>query len=194
MTIPGTIPSSPLNLFIPVTFDDAPPEVAGYLNQILNSLRLLQAALTQYTGAAQYPSTDWQYLAPEDTVQIGNLGRLYAKASEAIAYGAVISIENVAGVMKIRNANATDNTRPGLGWCSTVGGIASGDFGEVIIGPSLCTAISGMTIGTRYFLDTTNGLVVNAEPAAAGNIGQALGIALAANRLYFMPSLQWVQH
>ncbi len=122
------------------------------------------------------------------------MGRLYAKASENIAFGAVISIYVSGGVLRVRNANATDNSRPGLGWCSTSGGIASGAFGEVIIGPSLCTAISGMTIGTRYFLDTTNGQVVNAEPVAAGNIGQALGIAIAANRLYMLPSLQWVQH
>lgn len=187
-------PSSPLNLFIPQNFDDAPPEVAGYLNQILNSMRLLQFGFNTYAGAQQQDSTVWPYVTPQQTVLVGNMGRLYAVASEAIAYGAVISITVSGGALRVRNANATDNTRPCLGWCSTVGGIGSGAYGEVIVGPSLCSVITGLTIGSRYFLSTTNGLVIAAEPVAAGNIGQALGIALGASLLYFLPSLQWTQY
>lgn len=188
------VTGSPLNLFIPQNFDDAPPEVSGYLNQILNSLRLLQFFITGATGAAQQPPANWSFLDPSDTVLVGNMGRLYAKASENIGFGAIVSIFVSGGNLRVRNANATDNSRPGLGWCSTTGGIASGDFGEIIIGPSLCTGISGLTIGVRYFLDTTNGIVTAVAPVAAGNISQALGIAVGAAELYLLPSLQWVQH
>lgn len=182
--------SSPIDLFLGLSSRNAPPELAPYLDEVYNSLRILQIAFNTYAGASQATTDRWSNTELIDTLIIGNMGRAYLKATEDIAYGAIINVYNSTGV-KIRNANATDGTMPGLGYCSTLAGIPSGEYGEVILGPSLCQAIAGLTIGTRYFLDTTDGLITATAPTADGNIRQSLGIALGASLLYIIPSLEW---
>jgi hypothetical protein len=104
--------------------------------------------------------------------------RLYAKASEAIGFGNAVNLHAVSGVINIRKANATNNTKPCHGFCSVSVGIPSGEYGEVILCQGITTGITGLTTGTRYFLSTTDGLLTATAPVAAGNIEQAVGIAL----------------
>jgi hypothetical protein len=184
---------SPVNIGLPSQPQGLPPEQVNQYALIYNALNSLLLGVTQFCGLAARPSTEWSQLTPTDSLFPQNVNRLYGQASETINFGAIVSIQNSGG-MKFRNANATDNTRPALGFCNTPGGIATNAYGEIITGLGLCTGIGGLTVGTRYWLSTTNGLVVNVEPVAAGNIGQPLGIALGAALLYFAPSLLWNQH
>jgi hypothetical protein len=97
------------------------------------------------------------------------------------------------GVLSARNANATNANKPCDGFCSQPSGILAGQVGEVILNDGMNTSLSGLTVGSRYFLDTTNGLVTTTAPVAAGNLEQSLGIAITATALRFWTGKQ-VQH
>jgi hypothetical protein len=154
----------------------------------------LEVALSKYAGVDPQPSQYWSELTVDDTIYDGNMNRWYTQATEVISYGAIVSPIDSGGKTKVRNANATNNTRFACGICNTVGGAGAGDYCEVIGLRGIVSGITGMTRGTIYFLSTTNGLITNAEPVAAGNIGQVIGFAIATNRLWLNINLQFVQH
>lgn len=184
--------NSPFSLQIPDTPQTPVKEVYGDLAAIYNALQILQQAITTYTGALPEQSNYWSQLLPQQSLFPQNPNRLYPIASENIAAGGVINLYNNAGVLNMRNANATNNTKPAHGFCPDA--VLTGANGEADLFTGLCTSIAGMTIGTRYFLSTVNGLITAAAPVAAGNIEQTLGLALAANILYFTTNLFFVQH
>lgn len=188
--------NSVMKLTIPADLSSGvDPRVRGYIEELRNAIMQLQSYIEQYAGFTQKISGDWASLRAVDTLLEHQLNRYYLMAGEAIAEGAMISIyDSGSGVLKFRNANATGNTKPAHGICSTTGGITSGAYGESILQRCLCSSISGLTIGTRYFLSTTNGLIVGAEPAGAGNIGQYIGYALSSSILLMDINMQFVQH
>jgi hypothetical protein len=177
---------SPINLQLPRDTPDNFTEAdAKELYQIIQqSAQNLIEGLTKYTGLAQQDSALWSALTPAETILSQNHNRLYIQASETIALGAVVNLYNNAGVLNVRNANATNTTKPAYGWCTTAGGITSGDFGEVILKMGCCINISGLTVGTRYWLSTTNGLITATMPAVSGNIQQYIGVALSTTQLF----------
>jgi hypothetical protein len=93
-------------------------------------------------------------------------------ASENIAAGALINIWNSSGTAKIRNADAS-TSRAAQGWAPSA--ITSGNTGTVTIGNGADSSISGLTIGSNYFLDATGG--VTTTPPGAGNLLQQVGFA-----------------
>lgn len=150
-------------------------------------------AFVDYCGIGPQNFVNWSLLAGNPrTLLAGNLNRLYVVASEAIAQGAAVSLFNSAGVLNVRNANATNNTKICDGFCSTPGGIAAGASGEIILNNGVAS-IGGLTIGQRYWLSTTNGLIANVPAVAAGNIEQYLGIAISSTTFSFNVS-NWLQH
>lgn len=175
--------------------DNLSPELKAALQELYTSFQLMIATMIDECGiSGQLPSI-WQQVAEQDpvsTLNSGNLNRLYVKASEALSQGSVINLWNDAGTLKARKANATNNTKPCDGFCSTVGGIASGSFGEVQIHSGVAT-VTGLTVGDRYYLSTTNGAMANAPAVAAGNIEQYLGIAITTTQLAFNAHY-WIQH
>jgi hypothetical protein len=177
---------SPINLQLPRDTPDNFTEAdAKELYQIIQqSAQNLIEGLSKYTGLAQQDSALWSVLTPIQSILSQNHNRLYVQASEAISLGAVVNLYNNAGVLNARNANATDTTKPAYGWCTTAGGIASGSYGEVSLKMGVCINISGLTVGTRYWLSTTNGLITAIAPAVVGNINQYIGIALSTTQLY----------
>lgn len=186
--------SSPVNLGLALSSDSAPPEIRGFIESIHNALKQLQLALNIYAGASMQLQEDWGTVAPDTTVIVGNMGRLYVPATETLAFGHVVNVFDNAGVLSVRKANATNNTKPCHGWCSHPGGIAIGTFGEIQIGPSLNTGVNTLVRGTRYALSTTDGLVTAATPVAAGNIEQWIAFALSTTLLFMTPVPIWVQH
>lgn len=184
--------NSPFSLQIPDTPVTKVKEVYGDLVAIYNSLQQLQGALTDFCGITAQQSDFWAQLTPEMTLFPQNLSRFYPLVSENIAAGAMVNLYNNAGTINARNANATNNTKPCHGFAPSP--ILAGSNGEVDLFNGLCGSIVGLTPGTRYFLDTANGLITNVAPVAAGNIEQAIGLALSANRLYFITNLQFIQH
>lgn len=173
--------------------EDLPPQIQAVAEEQYNFNQRVIQALTDYCGIGAQPASLWAQLQGSPvTLLRANLGRLYVLAEEALAFGAMISLHNVAGVLTARNANATNNTRPCDGYCSVPGGITLGLVGEVIIGPGTAT-ITGVTIGQRYYLSTANGLLSTVPAVAAGNIEQYLGIGIDTSTVYITPHY-WIQH
>jgi hypothetical protein len=171
------------------------PELQNALAELYNTVQLIIGAFVNNCGISQQAPSDWTLLAtqaPTSTLLAGNLNRLYVQASEAIASGAAISLHNVAGVLQVRNANATNNTKACDGFCTTSTGIAAGSYGEVQLHSGVAS-IGGLVVGTRYYLSTVNGTISNVAAVAAGNIEQYLGIAITTTQLFFNTHY-WVQH
>lgn len=173
---------------------DIPPEVRGAFIELYAAVQQVQYVFHAYAGIGQQLSSLWSSLPPTETLHRASVWRLYVKASEAISYGHAISIHSVASVLNVRKANATNNTKPCHGFCTTSTGIASGSYGEVILCQGLLTSLAGLTQGTRYFLSTTDGLLTATAPVAAGNIEQPLGLALDATLLLFNFAFGFIQH
>lgn len=184
--------SSPFDVRLPITPEnvDDNPIMYAELSKIYNAIRTLQAALTLYTGASMQDASVWSLLTPAQTILAQNLNRLYVQAGETVLFGDMINLYDLGGgILGARKANAASGTpRPCFAWCSTPGGITSGSYGEVICGPGLCNGVSGMTIGTTYYLSTTAGIITNGKPASP-NLLEPIGFAVATNLLYFMPAL-----
>lgn len=186
--------SSPVDFRIAQTPpDDIPPEYRVAFSQLYNSIQQIISALVNNAGIGPRSFSEWTSLEGSPaTLLSGNLNRLYVTASEAILYGAAISLYSSAGVLTARNANATNNIKPARGFCTTPGGIAINTVGEVQIGSGV-SPISGLTVGSPYFLSTTNGLVAAGPAVAAGNIEQYVGFAISTSFLAFNTSY-WIQH
>jgi hypothetical protein len=186
--------SSPVDFRIPQGPPDGlPPAITGAFEEVYNTMQQFILAFVNNCGIGQQRPNDWSALAGSpSTILANNMGRLYVLASENIAFGAAINLFNNGGVLGARNANATNNTKPCDGFCSTSGGITAGSVGEVIVCGGT-TTITGLVLGTRYYLSTSNGQVTAVAPVAAGNIEQYLGVALSTTTLLFNIGY-WIQH
>lgn len=123
-----------------------------------------------------------------------NMHRFYAQASESILQGAAVNLFASVGVLFVRNANATDGSKPCDGFCSQTGGIAAGSVGEVILGDGMISgSLSGLVPGSRYYLSTSAGQYTTVPPTSSGNLQQSLGIAIDATNFRFLLGQQ-VQH
>ena len=192
------MPPSQLNSPFSVRIARDPPpglplEIRTVIEDIYTAIYQLQIALVNFCGVSPQPQAQWSQLATVQTILQQNMNRTYMLASETILGGALVNFVNSGGVIKVRNANATDNTKPAQGFCNVSGGTASGSYGEFIMFSGLCQLISGLTIGSVYYLSTTNGILSVSKPVAAGNIEQMVGVAVDINVLYFT-SHHWVQH
>lgn len=185
----------PFNIGIPDTPPaDLEPNMKGLFVIVYNGFLQIQQAIHQYLGVGQQLQTLWSQLRYDQTLHPASMTRFYAKAFQPIPYGNAVNLFVDAGVLKIRLANATNNTKPCHGFCTTTTGIATDAYGEVILLHGLLTAVSGIVLGTRYFLSTTDGLVTAVAPVAAGNIEQALGIAMDSSALLFDFNFHFIQH
>jgi len=173
--------------------DNLPPEFKSFADTLYNAFQQLLLACHNELGVGQQLQSLWSILG-YNQLHRASMGRLYCLTSEVIAYGAAVNLFSNAGVLTARNANATNNTRPAHGFCLVSGGSASGVYTEVVLNRGLVTGFAGLTLGTRYFLSTSNGQVTAAAPAAAGTINQALGLALATDVLLFDFGFHYIQN
>lgn len=189
MTIAQYTVDSAINLYLPQNPETSDPTLYPELAKVYNALRNLQIGITQYAGVGQRPQIDWALLTPLDTVVLQNLTRVYVQASENIPLGNTISFfDGGGGVLRARRANATSGTIfPAHGFCTTLGGITSGQYGEVMLA-GLCPYISGLAIGQTYYQSTTPGVITNIKPAGP-NLGETVGYAIGGNLLMFQPIL-----
>jgi hypothetical protein len=112
-----------------------------------------------------------------------------AIASEELAAGAQVNFWEDAGVMKIRNADASGgHGKRSDGYVSaavTAGGVAAvqTDNGTIIAG------LTGLIQGQTYFLSPTSpGGLTLTPPTTAGHLLQIIGKALTSTTLKFEPS------
>lgn len=110
-----------------------------------------------------------------------------ATATEALTAGNFVNVYNNAGVISVRKADATTNSKPANGF--VIAGFANAAVATVYMISQTNTAVTGLTVGAEYFLSTTPGAVASAPPSAAGNIVQFLGFANSATSLAFENAL-----
>lgn len=184
--------NSPIQLRLPeIPESELPEAVRSAFEQLYVSIWNIVRAFQEQCGVGGWPQSDWSQVVPAQSLIIANNNRLYVQATEAINFGAIINLHDSGG-LRVRNANATNNSRYACGYCSTAGGIASGAFGEVIFGNGLVN-IAGATPGIRYFLSTTNGLLTATAPAAAGNIRQFVGVGISGSLIMYASSGDFAQ-
>ena len=99
--------------------------------------------------------------------------------------GALINVYAVAGVAKVRNANANTGLKAHE---FAPAQIAQASPGAVILGPGLNTGVVGLTPGSEYFSDPAvpGGVVTPAPTYTTGQICQPVGVAVTATELAFV--------
>jgi len=107
------------------------------------------------------------------------------EATEPITAGKYVNIYNVAGVGKIRNADAsTGKKADGF----IVEGVAIGATVKVFT-EGINNALTGLTPGADYYLSSTNpGEATTIPPTSTGNILQRIGKALSVKEMNFESS------
>lgn len=175
--------------------EGVPKELFGHFFTIYNAIRNLANQLSLYAGVDGQTIDTWGQLSLDDTIFHGNLARWYPIQYEALGFGDCVSAILDVGEVKVRKANATDNTKPACGFVTSTDHVSiAGARCEVMVGTGYITGVGGMIAGIRYFLSTTDGLIQNTAPVAGGNIEQVMGLALASNRLFMNLNFDWKQH
>ena len=106
-------------------------------------------------------------------------------ASAAISAGQLVNVYNNAGAINVRPADNTTAGSEANGYAPSA--ISSGASGTVNLGEGLITGLSGLTVGSAYYLGTAGGQTTTA-PTTAGNLVQYVGKAISGTSLYFQPS------
>lgn len=115
---------------------------------------------------------------------IGEASQIFP-TSEAITAGALVNLFLVSTTWTARNANATDATKPAMGF--VLAGTSSPNNTTVYFPGQIVTGVSGLTPGP-VFLSATSGAVSSTAPSTAGNLVQQVGYALSATSFVFQPA------
>jgi len=175
---------STINTGLPNIPDPPDPKFFPEFTRLYNAIRNLTIAIDSYTGALAQEPEYYSQTPATTTILLQNTNRLYVTFSENVSYGQMVNLYNVSGTLTARLASAAAAGKQAHAWCSTVGGVTSGNFAEVMLG-GLCTAISGLTPGQSYYLGNTAGTVA----PTTGTVTQIVGFALTPVNLYFKPTL-----
>lgn len=105
--------------------------------------------------------------------------------SENLSAGNWVNLYLNGGVLTARKADATAAGKEADGFV-LVG--STSPAAAVVYLEGSNTGVSGLTIGTDYFLHTTAGSQTSTAPSASGNIQQPLGRATSATALMFVPT------
>lgn len=105
-------------------------------------------------------------------------------SSENLLAGDFVNLYSNAGTANARKADATSNVKPAHGF--VLANVTSPASATVYLISNKNTAITGLTVGSDYYLSTTPGTVTTTAPSAASNIVQFLGRAITATSLPFM--------
>lgn len=118
----------------------------------------------------------------------GTASGVEAVASEDLAVGEFVSFHLDSSVLKVRKADASDDTRLIDGYVTAA--FATGATATVYTEDgSVMTGLSGLTIGAEYFLSETAGALTATAPSTTGAVIQRAGKALSATSLLFRPQL-----
>lgn len=105
--------------------------------------------------------------------------------SEALTAGCPVNIYNNGGTLNVRKAAATSEGLKADGFVLAAYG--SGVMADVYLEDGTISGLTGLTLGSEYFLGDTPGtyVLVASIPTTAGHIIQPLGKALSATELEF---------
>ena len=114
---------------------------------------------------------------------------LSVEASEDLTAGNFVNLYNNSGTLNMRKANATDNTKPAIGYI--LEDVTSGNSGVVYFS-GINNQLSGLSIGFAY-LSTTSGAVTSTKPSSSGNIQQKLGFVLSTTSMIFNQNYDYIE-
>jgi hypothetical protein len=107
-----------------------------------------------------------------------------------VALGDIVYIKSNGNLDK---ANATDNTKLAFGL--STGSILSSSAGNILVqGIYRASSSQSWTIGGLIYLATSAGTMTQTQPSATNNVIQVLGIALAADTMFFDPAQIYITH
>lgn len=158
------------------------PDIFADSTRIRMAINALQTKMDQLTGALPLASAYQGMVGANKTVQLGNLTRFYANASQNINAGQMVNFHNVAGVLNARKAGASSLTTMCRAFCNTT--VLAGAYGEFIL-MGVLPGLSSLVPGALIYLSDTAGLI----STTPGTNSQVLGYALSATELYFNPQI-----
>lgn len=125
-----------------------------------------------YTQAEQAQADQFSKLVNQ------RFNKVFVRATAALAFGKMVNLHLVSGVVEARLADATPGvTLPAHGVVDVPGGIAAGQYGEIIFMSGRSAGIAGTVFGSRYFLSSAGDIQL-AIPTAPGALVQVLGVGL----------------
>jgi hypothetical protein len=183
------------NLVVPAGSSATDVKTNEEITYIFNALRAIAIRIDEVSGALSPEKTSWGAIKPQSSIIGSRMYKVYAKASQAISYGAMVNLYNLtATTCQARYARANSPSTAANAFCNVPAGIASGEFGEFICGPGLNNGVGGLIPGTWYYLSHTSlsGQVQNGPPpAGAGNIYQNCGFAVTDTQLVIGSLNNW---
>lgn len=167
------------------------PELFSELQRVRNALRVLQAALDQYTGTLSEQQDFWSQTPATKSLRVQGMCRVYCIATATFALGELVNFLDDAGVTKAQHADATPGiVLPAQAFCSTSGGVAIGDYGEFTLLGAM-PYFTGLLGGALLYLNTTPGQITASPPGASGSLLQQIGYVVSPNVIWFNPSGTW---
>lgn len=158
-----------------------------YIALITGKLKEVEALVTSAgaTDAGKIPGLDASGRLDTSVMPVGvGASVIVAPASEALTAGDFVNLWNDAGTLKVRKADATTSAKPAHGF--VLANVAAAASATVYLLGEINTAVSGLTVGSDYYLSTTPGGVTTSAPSASGNIVQFIGRATQATALPFL--------
>lgn len=112
-------------------------------------------------------------------------------SSENLAAGDLVNLWNDSGTIKARKADASTASAGKRAHGFVLAAVTSPANATVYIGQaSINSGVSGLTVGSEYFLSGgTAGLVTATAPTTAGHLVQSVGVARSATELVFNPQI-----
>lgn len=112
--------------------------------------------------------------------------------SENLAAGAMVNLYSNSGTLNARNANATDATKPAIGY--VLAATTSPAPATVYFIGNTNNGVSGLTVGGAVFLSaSTPGGVTSTAPSATGNLVQRVAnAALTASEFVMCSDPGWI--
>jgi hypothetical protein len=160
-----------------------PDSEAGLVLPIYQAVNSLARQLSQQTGNVQYSGQEQGGLDQFTMLTAQRNQKMFVKATETLGFGKLVTLTLDAGKIVASLADATDGTKPAHAVVDTVGGIATGSFGEAILLTGKTSGISGTGFMTIYYLSTA-GQVQSAAPTASGALVQVVGYGLGSAGFY----------
>jgi len=153
-----------------------------YLNVIAGKLKQVAASVTSTADAVVAMDATGKLDISTMPTGVG-AETVSSVTSENLASGAFINLFLNGGVITARNADMTTNAKPAHGFVTSA--VTSPANATVFFESNTNSAVTGLTIGSDYYLSTV-GAITTTVPSTAGNIVQYIGRAQSTTAINFI--------
>lgn len=156
--------------------------IPRYLNVVAGKQKQIAAIVT--TAIDSIVSTDSTGKLDISLMPVGVAAETISLiTSENLVSGDFVNIYNNSGTITARKADATTSAKPAHGF--VLANVTSPASCTVYAVSNTNTALTGLTIGSDYYLSTTPGTITTTAPSTAGNIIQPMGRAHSTTAIVF---------